>query len=136
MRRRYAANPPGLCIILVGGTAQKVNIQRFGFVYIAGEEQTDIVVLKSTGARDAFQRHLNNAVIEQLIPQPTFELPVRRGFLVEFYCVLIYPPCLHRSISRLEQDVPRLDSTIMNMLEIKAGVKRNEQIPVLRSVSE
>ena len=51
-----------------------MNIKRLGLVYIAGEEQTDIVVLKSAGARDAFQRHLNGAVIEQLIPQPAMKL--------------------------------------------------------------
>ena len=74
MLRCHAANPPLLCSVLIGGAAQKVNIQRLGLVYIAGEEQTDIVVLKSAGARDAFQRHLNGAVIEQLIPQPAMKL--------------------------------------------------------------
>jgi len=136
MLRCHAANPPGLCAILVGRPARKVNIRRLGLVYIAGEEQTDIIVLKSAGAGDAFQRHLNSTVLEQSISQPTFELPVRRWRLVEFGRIFINTPYLHRGLPGLEEDISGLDGTIVNMLEVKPGVKRNENIPVLYAVSE
>src|SRR5688500_8665947 len=91
VRGSYSANPA-----VVRRRAEKMDIQRLGLIDVTGPEEAKVIVLPGGAVRNAGEADFDGTVIQQFIAHPTLQSPIRRGRLMQFRCVLIDRPKLHR----------------------------------------
>ena len=61
---------------------------------------------------------------------------MRRGPLVQLGRVIVVPAQFHRRVSRLEEDFPGLGRPVVDLLEVRPGRGRDEQVLATSAVPE
>ena len=120
------AYPTGVAFLLA--TPSKMDRQRFWLMDIRRPEQSDIAIPKCVTTRYAFEGHLNGAVRQHRVPCRTLQTPRRRRCLIELHGRRVDHPQFHQCMTWLEQNLPRLTCSIMNMLEVQTGITWNKKI--------
>src|SRR5437867_3672336 len=105
-----------------------MDIERLRLVDVTGPEKSEIIVFPRDATRNAFEDHLDRAIVEQFVAQTTLKTPMRRRRLVQFSSVLIDHAQFHRGVAWLEQNFLRLFRAIMDMLEVQACVSGHKKI--------
>lgn len=109
------------------GDSPEMDIGGFRPVDVAGPEEPDVPVCEGVAARNAFEGHLHDIAVEQLVSHAAFQSPCRRRRLMKFRGVRIDRAQLDRGATRFVQDIPRPHGTIVDVLEVQARVGRHKQ---------